>query len=76
MAVVVLLSNQSRSTMMSDESEAVEDEREWSFSSSLCVILLLFDERHLFALEIGGGSGGMSSSGTGEITACTNGVIS
>ena len=76
MAVVVLLINQSRSTMMSDESEAVEDERRCVISSSVFSILLLsFDERHLFALRIGGGSGGMSSSGTGEITACTNGVI-
>jgi len=75
-AVVVLLINQSRNTMMSDESEAGEDERRCVFSSSVFSILLLFDERHLFALKIGGGSGGMSSSGTGEITACTNGVIS
>ena len=76
MAVVVLLINRSRGTMMSDESEAVEDERRCVFTSSVFSIILLFDERHLVALKIGGGSGGMSSSGTGEMTACTNGVIS
>ena len=74
-AVVVFVINQSRSTMMSDESDAGEDEREGVLSLS-SLSLLLFEERHLFALKIGGGSGGMSSSGTVEITASTNGVLS
>lgn len=73
-AVVVFVINQSRSTMMSDESDAGEDEREGVLSLS-SLSLLLFEERHLFALKIGGGSGGMSSSGTGEITASTNGAL-